>query len=87
MAEVCDLSSADRLRHSPGVFVRVVLATARLLDENEIATLAYIERDGPMSIAELGRRRGIRHQSMSATVVDLEASGLIVRSRDSDAAR
>lgn len=82
-----DLDFADRLRHSTGAFTRRVLAAAQVGDAAEIDVLAYLRRDGAMTIAELARRRGIRHQSMSAIVAVAHSRGLIEKAPDATDAR
>ena len=42
---------------------------------------------GPLSVAEIARRRGMRRQSASESVAQLEAAGLVVRSPDPRDAR
>lgn len=80
------LDDADELRRAVGELVRAV-RLAEPTPENQIETLGYLARDGALSIAALARRRRIRHQSMSATVVELETQGLVGRSPDPDDAR
>lgn len=82
-----DLESADRLRRAVGDIVRAVRAVTDTAREHEIETLGYLMRGGPQSIAALARLRRIRHQSMSATVADLVARGLVERSADPSDAR
>jgi DNA-binding MarR family transcriptional regulator len=80
------LDSANELRRAVGEIVRAVRRTEDT-PEGQIEALGFLARDGAQSIATLARRRGIRHQSMSATVVELEAHGLVARSADPDDAR
>lgn len=42
---------------------------------------------GPLSVAEIARRRGMRRQSASESVAQLEAAGLVVRAPDPTDAR
>ncbi|MDH6293413.1 MarR family winged helix-turn-helix transcriptional regulator [Rhodococcus opacus] len=87
MAHPWDLDYADRLRHSTGAFTRRVLAAAAIGDAGELEVLAYLRRDGAMSVAELARRRGIRHQSMSQIVATAFSRGLVAKTPDVDDAR
>lgn len=81
------VDDADALRRSIGVFVRAVYTQTEPTPDNQIDTLGYLMRDGAQSIAALARKRRIRHQSMSTTIADLEAQGLVERSRDPGDAR
>jgi DNA-binding MarR family transcriptional regulator len=80
------LDSANELRRAVGDLVRAV-RLGEGMPEGQIETLGFLVRDGAQSIATLARRRRVRHQSMSATIADLEAQGLIARSADPDDAR
>ena len=75
------LEAADRLRRAVGDMVRTTQQKENRPD-GQLETLGFLIREGPQSIAQLARRRRIRHQSMSSTVVELEAHGLVVRSPD-----
>ncbi|MDI9901630.1 MarR family transcriptional regulator [Rhodococcus sp. IEGM 1409] len=70
-----------------GSFTRRALAAAHVGGAGEIEVLAYLRRDGAMSIAELARRRGIRHQSMSAIVATAYSRGLVAKLPDAGDAR
>jgi len=48
----------------------------------ELAALSQIDREGPITIADLARRQQITPQAMGATIASLEASGLVTRSAD-----
>ncbi|MFD9701831.1 MarR family winged helix-turn-helix transcriptional regulator [Lentzea sp. NPDC059081] len=50
-------------------------------------TLGLLDRDGDLSTATLAQRRGVRHQSQSRTVKDLEVTGLIARRDDPEDGR
>lgn len=77
-----DLDTAERLRHAVGAFVRAVRTASDVVGAGQIETLGLIERGGEQSIADLARRRGVRHQTMSATVAELESAGLVARAPD-----
>ena len=72
---------ADRLRRAIGDIVRSIQEREDV-PGGQIETLGILVRDGAQSIAELARRRRIRHQSMSGTVAELEARGWVTRSPD-----
>lgn len=48
----------------------------------QASVLGWLDRDGPRSIGELAAIESVRPQSMSQTVCELEADGLIVRHAD-----
>jgi DNA-binding MarR family transcriptional regulator len=48
----------------------------------QASVLGYLDRDGPLSIGELAALESVRPQSMSQTVGELEAEGLIERRQD-----
>jgi len=75
------IETADRLRRAVGDIVRSIQETENT-PGGQIETLGFLVRDGAQSIAELARRRRIRHQSMSGTVAELEARGWVTRSPD-----
>lgn len=82
-----DLDAADEMRSAIGMLVRAVREISVERPEGQLETLGLLTREGPQSIADLARRRRIRHQSMSATVAELEAQGLVERSPDPSDAR
>lgn len=53
----------------------------------QAAVLGRLDRDGPRSIGELAAIESVRPQSMSQTICDLEADGLIVRRPDASDGR
>lgn len=52
------------------------------LTPSQAAAWKRLERDGPMTVAALARAEGVRPQSMGATVMALEAAGIIERAPD-----
>ncbi|WP_187978116.1 MarR family transcriptional regulator [Mycetocola sp. JXN-3] len=75
---------AEQLRRSVGDFVRATRASADTLPDAQAATLGYLDREGPATIAELARKRNVRHQSMRVTVDDLERTELVDRTPNPD---
>lgn len=73
---------AERLRTSIGRFVRATRSHADILQPPLASTMGLLDRDGDASTASLAQRRGVRHQSQSRTVKDLEALGYIARRED-----
>lgn len=77
---------AAELRQAVGQLVR------RAREEDEVpaarlAVLGHLDRDGPLTVTELAARQRIRQQSVSRTVGDLLADGLLQRLPDPDDGR
>lgn len=53
----------------------------------KLAALGVLRRSGPLSASALAARIGIRPQSMTRILADLEAAELLTRRRDPDDAR
>lgn len=73
---------AERLRTSIGRFVRATRSHADALPSPLAATMGLLDREGDASTAHLAQRRGVRHQSQSGAVKDLEALGYVARLED-----
>ncbi|SDF77553.1 DNA-binding transcriptional regulator, MarR family [Lentzea fradiae] len=73
---------AERLRTSIGRFVRATRLHADTLPPPLAESLGLLDREGDASTATLAQRRGVRHQSQSRTVKDLEALGYVERRDD-----
>lgn len=80
------LDDANELRRAIGASVRAI-RRSETTPEGQLDALGYLARDGAQSIARLARLRDVRHQSMSATVAELEAQGLARREPDPGDAR
>jgi DNA-binding MarR family transcriptional regulator len=83
---VFTLDDANELRRAIGESVRAI-RRSETTPEGQIEALGFLARDGATSIATLARLRRVRHQTMSATVADLEAQGLVARAADPSDAR
>lgn len=73
---------AEQLRTSIGRFVRATRSHSDTLPPPLSATMGLLDRDGDASTASLAQRRGVRHQSQSRTVKDLETLGYTARRDD-----
>lgn len=89
------MSGADRLTELVDEVFRLADAFARagdsLVAEDGLTasrwlTLGAVAR-GPLSVAEIARRRGMRRQSAAEAVAHLEAAGLVTRTPDPADAR
>jgi DNA-binding MarR family transcriptional regulator len=73
--------------------VRIVGKAARTAEArggmgpSQIAVLGYLERDGPLSIAELAARERVSHPTMSRLVSSLARNGLIAKASSPTDAR
>jgi DNA-binding MarR family transcriptional regulator len=72
---------ASELRVVVGQFVRRLRAEHRF-SLMQGAVLGRLDREGPLSTADLASAERVRQQSMAQTVADLEAQRLISRSPD-----
>ncbi|PWE53472.1 MarR family transcriptional regulator [Metarhizobium album] len=70
---------AEKLRHTLGKFVRAIRLQAETPTTSQSETLALLESNGPLSVAELASFRNVRHQSMRLVVTQLEGNGLVGR--------
>ncbi|KIQ10209.1 MULTISPECIES: MarR family winged helix-turn-helix transcriptional regulator [Curtobacterium] len=70
---------AAELRQSIGRLVRAARREADALPATHATTLGFLQREGPMTIAELARRRGVKHQGQSRTVGELAGLGFVDR--------
>ena len=82
-----DENFGEELRSAIGDFVRVARAATDTASVSLTETLGLLSREGTLSVAELARRRGVRHQSQSATVTELREAGLADRVPDPDDGR
>lgn len=76
-----DLDLANDLRAAIGDFVRYGRRDDRM-PQGQAAVLGYLDRTGPMSIAELARLERVKHQSMTRTVNLLSDHGLVALAKD-----
>lgn len=76
-----DLDLADNLRAAVGDFVRRGRRDDRM-PQGQAAVLGYLDRTGPMSIADLARLEHVKHQSMTRTVSLLHDQGLVALAKD-----
>ncbi|CAM5233270.1 MarR family transcriptional regulator OS=Streptomyces tendae OX=1932 GN=F3L20_18350 PE=4 SV=1 [Streptomyces tendae] len=77
---------AEELRRSIGELVRAVRAVDTM-PPGEAAILGFLDRDGPLTTADLARLRGVTHQSAAKSVKDLSADGLVHSERHPDDGR
>ena len=78
---------AEELRVAVGRFVRAIRAHAHNLPPARAQAMGYLSREGPQTIACLAGRHGVRHQSMSRIVAELESLGYVTRAANPSDAR
>ena len=71
------LALAEHLRATLARFVRGVKTQANTPTTAQSDTLALLDREGPLTVAELADRRNVRHQSMRLVAAQLESEGLV----------
>jgi len=71
------LTLAEDLRVTLGRFVRGVRTRSNTPTTSQSEALSLLDREGPLSVAELADRRNVRHQSMRLIAAQLESDGLI----------
>jgi DNA-binding MarR family transcriptional regulator len=67
---------ADELRAAIGQFVRAG-RSHDVVPGPQAAVLGFLDREGPLTIAELAERSQVRHQSMRVTVGVLHGEGAV----------
>ncbi|PZP56849.1 MarR family transcriptional regulator [Agrobacterium sp. MS2] len=68
---------AEALRVALSRFIRGVKTGAQTPTTSQSETLSLLDREGPLSVAQLADRRNVRHQSMRLVVGQLETEKLI----------
>ena len=81
------LALGEELRRVVGTFVRSIRRQAGTPTGSQAETLALLDRQGAMSVADLAAERKVKHQSMRLVVAQLEASGLVARLPNPDDGR
>jgi len=82
MAERSVEDLAEELRAAIGSFVRRTREAAGTPSDARSETLGMLDRAGPQTAAMLARQRSVTHQSMRATLAEMEAEGLVVSAPD-----
>jgi DNA-binding MarR family transcriptional regulator len=82
-------SSATEIRRSITRMSRLLGASMPRgeLTPTKLSALGILRRDGPMTASALAARLGIRPQSLTRILAELESSELLARVRDPDDAR
>jgi DNA-binding MarR family transcriptional regulator len=70
---------AEALRSAVGRFVRTTRSRAGTPPSSQAETLRRLEREGPQTMADLARYRGVSHQAVSRAVGELERLRLVER--------
>ncbi len=78
---------AEELRQLVSHFVRNVRVGTATVRTSQYETLDLLESHQSLSIAELARLRGVKHQSMRLVINELESQGLVLRQKSAQDAR
>jgi len=81
------LELAEALRRSVSTFVRQVRVATSTARTSQLETLELLETRGAITIAELARLRGVKHQSMRLVIQELESQQFITRQPNAQDAR
>lgn len=81
------LQLAEALRSAVSTFVRQVRVATSTARTSQLETLELLETRGAITIADLARLRGVKHQSMRLVVQELESQQLIIRQPNAQDAR
>ena len=77
-----DLKLGEELRRTIGKFVRSVRRQADTPTTSQSETLGLLDRQGPLSVADLAFHRKVKHQSMRLVVAQMEANGLVEKKQN-----
>ncbi len=78
---------ADELRQVVSTFVRNVRVATATVRTSQHETLDLLDTHQSLSIAELARLRGVKHQSMRLVINELELQDLVRREKSPQDAR
>ncbi len=78
---------AEALRQLVSHFVRTVRVSTATVRTSQYETLDLLDSHDALSIADLARLRGVKHQSMRLVINELEAQGLVLRQKSAQDAR
>jgi len=81
------LQLAETLRSTVSTFVRQVRVATSTARTSQLETLELLETRGALTVAELARLRGVKHQSMRLVVQELESQQLVTRQPNAQDAR
>ncbi|MBB4351050.1 MarR family winged helix-turn-helix transcriptional regulator [Aliirhizobium cellulosilyticum] len=71
------LDLAEKLRQALGTFVRAIRSQADTPTTSQSETLSLLDKNGPLSVAQLAGLRKVKHQSMRLVVRHLEENELV----------
>ena len=85
--EIATQQLAEELRQLVSHFVRNVRVNTATVRTSQYETLDLLDSPDALSIADLARLRGVKHQSMRLVINELEAQGLVQRQKSAQDAR
>lgn len=78
---------AEELRKIVSYLVRNVRVSTATVRTSQYETLDLLDSHDALSIADLARLRGVKHQSMRLVINELEAQDLVLRQKSAQDAR
>lgn len=78
---------AEELRKMVSYLVRNVRVSTATVRTSQYETLDLLDSHDALSIADLARLRGVKHQSMRLVINELEAQDLVLRQKSAQDAR
>ncbi|MDF7648353.1 MarR family transcriptional regulator [Pantoea sp. Acro-805] len=78
---------AEELRQIVSTFVRNARVATATVRTSQHETLDLLDTHQALSIAELARLRGVKHQSMRLVINELEQKGMVLREKSPQDAR
>lgn len=85
--EIATQQLAEELRQLVSHLVRNVRVSTTTVRTSQYETLDLLDSHDALSIADLARLRGVKHQSMRLVINELEAQGLVLRQKSAQDAR
>lgn len=85
--EIATQQLAEELRQLVSHLVRNVRVSTATVRTSQYETLDLLDSHDALSIADLARLRGVKHQSMRLVVNELESQGLVLRQKSAQDAR
>lgn len=85
--EIATQQLAEELRQLVSHFVRNVRVSTATVRTSQYETLDLLDSHDALSIADLARLRGVKHQSMRLVINELEAQGLVLRQKSAQDTR
>ncbi|WP_343550901.1 MarR family transcriptional regulator [Pantoea sp.] len=87
ISQINSQQQAEALRQIISALVRNVRIATATVRTSQYETLDLLDSHQALSIADLARLRGVKHQSMRLVINELELQGLVLRQKSEQDAR